>query len=181
MCPISRGDVPILGLSHFVLAHVLCEEPDHSISMLYEGGNKIIWLPNQAYFLHSYDQLIVQLNTLENARRSISGPPSTRRRVRREAAGQTPSHPQWDTGYGSSLLGYQEGGSSYYAHDTTGPSHGAKTYASTEFPHWYYPLERYISYRVDQVQCTVEGVGWIESKMDEFERTQTEVHASIDS
>jgi hypothetical protein len=32
-----QGDVPILGLSHFVHTHVLCEEPDHSISMLYEG------------------------------------------------------------------------------------------------------------------------------------------------
>jgi hypothetical protein len=37
-----KRDVPILGLSHFVRAHVLCEEPDHSISMLYEGGNKVL-------------------------------------------------------------------------------------------------------------------------------------------
>jgi hypothetical protein len=37
-----KRDVPILGLSHFVHAHVLCEEPDHSISMLYEGGNKVL-------------------------------------------------------------------------------------------------------------------------------------------
>jgi hypothetical protein len=28
------GDVPILGLSHYVHAHVLREEPDHSISGL---------------------------------------------------------------------------------------------------------------------------------------------------
>jgi hypothetical protein len=78
MCPemhnvaYIKGGVPIPGLSHFVHAHVLCEEPDHSISMLYEGGNKVLWLPNQAYLLCSCDQLIVQLNTLENARRSIS-------------------------------------------------------------------------------------------------------------
>jgi hypothetical protein len=57
--PYIEGDVPILGLSHFVHAHVLREEPDHSISMLYEGGNKVLWLPNQAYLLRSCDQLIV--------------------------------------------------------------------------------------------------------------------------
>jgi hypothetical protein len=54
-----KGDVPILGLSHFVHTHVLCEEPDHSISMLYEGANMVLRLPNQAYLLHSCDQLIV--------------------------------------------------------------------------------------------------------------------------
>jgi hypothetical protein len=30
-----EGDVPILGLDHFVHAHILREEPDHSLSMLY--------------------------------------------------------------------------------------------------------------------------------------------------
>jgi hypothetical protein len=48
-----KGDVPILGLSHFAQAHVLHEEPDHSIYILYEGGNKVLQLPNQAYLLHS--------------------------------------------------------------------------------------------------------------------------------
>jgi hypothetical protein len=38
------------------------------------------------------------------------------------------------------------------------------------FNHWYYPLERYISYWVEQAECTVEGIQWIESRMDEFER-----------
>jgi hypothetical protein len=112
---------------------------------LYEGGNKVLWLPNQAYLLCSCDQLIVQLNTLENARRSISWPP---RSYLREAAGQTLSRPQWDTRYGSGLPGYQEGGSSYYRHGTPRPSHRARTSASAEFPHWYYPLERYIRYMV---------------------------------
>jgi hypothetical protein len=86
-----EGDVPILGLSHFVHAHVLCEVPDHSISMFYEGGNKVLQLPNQAYLLSSYDQLIVQLNTLDNACHSISGPPRTYKCARWEAEGQTPS------------------------------------------------------------------------------------------
>jgi hypothetical protein len=39
-----EGGVPIIGLSHFVHAHVLCEEPNHSISMLYEGRNKVLLL-----------------------------------------------------------------------------------------------------------------------------------------
>jgi hypothetical protein len=77
----------MLGLSHFVHVHVLHEEPNHSVSMLYEGGNKVLRLPNEAYLLRSCDQLIVQLNTLENARRSISGPPCTRGRARVLLAG----------------------------------------------------------------------------------------------
>jgi hypothetical protein len=39
-----EGDVPILGLDHFVHAHILHEEPDHSLSMTY--GRKAIRLPN---------------------------------------------------------------------------------------------------------------------------------------
>jgi hypothetical protein len=39
-----EGDVSILGLDHFVHAHILHEEPDHSLSMLY--GRKAIQLPN---------------------------------------------------------------------------------------------------------------------------------------
>jgi hypothetical protein len=38
------GDVPVLGLDHFVHAHILCEETDHSLSMLY--GSKVIRLLN---------------------------------------------------------------------------------------------------------------------------------------
>jgi hypothetical protein len=41
-----EGDVPILGLDHFVHAHILREEPDYSVSML--CGHKAIWLPNPA-------------------------------------------------------------------------------------------------------------------------------------
>jgi hypothetical protein len=35
-----KGDVPDLGLDHFVHAHILREDPDHSLSMLY--GHKAI-------------------------------------------------------------------------------------------------------------------------------------------
>jgi hypothetical protein len=40
-CPIMvnlayiEGDVPDLGLGHFVHVHILHEEPNHSLSMLY--------------------------------------------------------------------------------------------------------------------------------------------------
>jgi hypothetical protein len=46
-----EGDVPVLGLDHFVHVHILCEEPDYSVSMLY--GRKAIWLPNPALQLYS--------------------------------------------------------------------------------------------------------------------------------
>jgi hypothetical protein len=39
-----EGDVPIFSLDHFVHAHILREELNHSLSMLY--GRKAIWLPN---------------------------------------------------------------------------------------------------------------------------------------
>jgi hypothetical protein len=42
----TEGDVPILGLDHFVHEHILREEPDFSVSMLY--GHKAIWLANPA-------------------------------------------------------------------------------------------------------------------------------------
>jgi hypothetical protein len=89
-----EGGIPILGLSHFVHTHVLHDETDHSISMLCEGGNKVLWLPNQAYLLCSCDQLIMQLNTSKNVHHSISGPPCTHGHARWEAVGQTPSQPQ---------------------------------------------------------------------------------------
>jgi hypothetical protein len=47
-----EGDVPILGLDHFVHAHIMRENPDHSLSMLY--GRKAIWLPISGLRLFSY-------------------------------------------------------------------------------------------------------------------------------
>jgi hypothetical protein len=41
-----EGDVPVLGLDHFVRTHTFREEPDHSLSMLY--GHNAIRLPNPA-------------------------------------------------------------------------------------------------------------------------------------
>jgi hypothetical protein len=47
------GHVPVLGLDHFVHAHILCEEPDHSLSILY--GCKAIRLPNPDLRLYSFE------------------------------------------------------------------------------------------------------------------------------
>jgi hypothetical protein len=51
----NEGDVPILGLDHFVHAHILREEPDHCLSMLY--GCKVIWLPNLGLQLYSCESI----------------------------------------------------------------------------------------------------------------------------
>jgi hypothetical protein len=45
-------DVPVLGLDHFVHAHILREEPDYFVSMLY--GRLVIQLPNPILRLYSY-------------------------------------------------------------------------------------------------------------------------------
>jgi hypothetical protein len=105
-----------------------------------------------------------------------------------EAAQQTmttpqahPQEPQWDTGYGVGYTGHHEGGSYYLSHGYPEPSLGAKTSASARYPDWYAPLERYVSYEVDQVERAVEGIRRLEQRMDEFAHVQTEMQASIKS
>jgi hypothetical protein len=71
-----EGDVPDLGLDHFVHAHILREEPDHSLSMLY--GHKAILLPNSGLRLYSYKSLTLQFDQMGEARHSFAGPPRTR-------------------------------------------------------------------------------------------------------
>jgi hypothetical protein len=51
------GDVPVLGLDHFVHAHILREEPDYSISMLY--GHKMIRLYPQLPHLYDHGLAIL--------------------------------------------------------------------------------------------------------------------------
>jgi hypothetical protein len=70
-----EGDVPVLGLDHFVHAHILREEPDYSVSMLY--GRKAIWLPNSALRLYSCESLTLQFDRMGEARHSFTGPPRT--------------------------------------------------------------------------------------------------------
>jgi hypothetical protein len=50
-----EGDVPVLSLDHFVHAHILRMEPDHSLSILYD--RKEIWLPNLGLRLYSFESL----------------------------------------------------------------------------------------------------------------------------
>jgi hypothetical protein len=72
-----EGDVPILGLDHFVHAYILCQESDYNISMLYEGGSKVLRLPNPTLALYSYHKLTLQLTQIGDVHHSYSGPPST--------------------------------------------------------------------------------------------------------
>jgi hypothetical protein len=46
---------------------------------------------------------------------------------------------------------------------------------------WYDPLERYISYGVDQAKRVVKGIGRLERRMDDFAHVEMEMQASIDS
>jgi hypothetical protein len=69
-------DVPDLGLDHFVHAHILREEPDHSLSILY--GRKVIRLPNPSLQLYYCESLILQFDRMGEARHSFTGPPRTR-------------------------------------------------------------------------------------------------------
>jgi hypothetical protein len=58
-------DVPILGLDHFVDTHILHEEHNYSIYMLY--GRKVIQLPNPALRLYSCERLTLQFDQMDEA------------------------------------------------------------------------------------------------------------------
>jgi hypothetical protein len=81
-----EGDVPVLGLDYFVQAHILREEPDHSLSMSY--GHTVIRLPNPAIRLYSCESLILQFDQMGVAYHSFTGPPHTHGRARMEATQQ---------------------------------------------------------------------------------------------
>jgi hypothetical protein len=105
-----------------------------------------------------------------------------------EAAQQTttttqahPQEPQWDTGYGGGYSDYHESGSHYPSHGYPKPSLQGGTSASARYPDWYAPLERYISYGVDQAERAVEGIGLLEHHMVDFADMQMEMLTSIDS
>jgi hypothetical protein len=87
-----------------------------------------------------------------------------------------PQEPQWDTGYGDGYSGHHGGGSYYPSNDYPEPSLRARTFVSASYTGWYAPLEQYISYGVDQTERTVEGIGRIERRMDDFAHMQTEMH-----
>jgi hypothetical protein len=70
-----EGDVSVLGLDHFVHVHILCEEPDYSVSMLY--SRKAIQLPNPTLRLYSCESLTLQFDWMGEACYSFVGPPHT--------------------------------------------------------------------------------------------------------
>jgi hypothetical protein len=72
-----KGDVPVLGLDHFVHMHILREEPDYSVSMLY--GRQAIQLPNPALRLYSCESLTLQFDRMGEAHHSFTRAPQTRR------------------------------------------------------------------------------------------------------
>jgi hypothetical protein len=84
--PYIEGDVPIPGLDHFVHAHNLREEPNHSLPMLY--GRKVIRLPNPALQLYSCESLTLQFDQMGEAHHSFTGPPCTCGQAHMEAAQQ---------------------------------------------------------------------------------------------
>jgi hypothetical protein len=71
-----EGDVPVLGLDHFIHTHILREEPDYSVSMLY--GRQAIRLPNSALRLYSCESLTLQFDWMGEACHSFTEPPHTR-------------------------------------------------------------------------------------------------------
>jgi hypothetical protein len=71
-----EGGVPILSLDHFVHTHILREEPNCSVSMLY--GHKVIWLPNPALQLYSCESITLQFDQMGEACHSFARPPRTR-------------------------------------------------------------------------------------------------------
>jgi hypothetical protein len=77
-------DVPVLRLDHFVHMHILHEEPDYSLYILY--GCKVIWLPNLALGLYSCESFTLQFDQMGEACHSFTGPPHTHGRACMEAA-----------------------------------------------------------------------------------------------
>jgi hypothetical protein len=70
-----EGDVPDLGLDHFLHTHILREKPDHSLSMLY--GRKAIWLPNLNLRLYSCESLTLQFDQMGEVHHNFTGPHHT--------------------------------------------------------------------------------------------------------
>jgi hypothetical protein len=78
-----EGDVPILGLDHFVHAHILREEPDYSASILY--GCNAIRLPNPALRIYSRETLTLHFDWMGEEHHSFTGPPRTHGQTRMES------------------------------------------------------------------------------------------------
>jgi hypothetical protein len=84
-------DVPVLGLDHFVHVHILREEPDYSISMLY--GCKAIRIPNPSLRLYSCESLTLQFDRMGETCHSFTRLPHTHGRANMETSQQTTTTP----------------------------------------------------------------------------------------
>jgi hypothetical protein len=147
-----KGDVLDLGHDHFVHAHILHEEPNRSLSMLY--GHKAIWLPNPGLRLYSCKILTLQFDWMGEVRHIFEDHLAlvsklAWRQYSRPLLHRRLTEPQWDTGYGGGDMGYHEGSSYYPSQGYPEPSLRARTFASARYPDWYAPLEQYVSYGVD--------------------------------
>jgi hypothetical protein len=87
-----EGDIPILHLDHFVHVHILREEPDYSVSMLY--GRKVIRSPNPSLSLYSCESLTLQFDQMGEVRHSFAEPPHTHGWAHMQVAQQTTTTPQ---------------------------------------------------------------------------------------
>jgi hypothetical protein len=86
-----EGDVPVLGLDHFVHTHIWSEESNHSLFILY--SHKAIRLPNPGLCLYSCKSLTLQFDWMGEARHTFTGSPMTHGRARMEAAQQATTTP----------------------------------------------------------------------------------------
>jgi hypothetical protein len=86
-----EGDVPVLGLDHFLHAHILHEEPDYSISILWSYGDLVT---NPAIRPYSCESLTLQFDRMGESCHSFTGPLHTSGRAHMEVAQQTMTTPQ---------------------------------------------------------------------------------------
>jgi hypothetical protein len=68
-----EGGIHVLGLDHFIHAHILREKSDHSLYMMY--GRKAIWLSNSGLQLYSCESLTLQFDQMGEACHNFTGPP----------------------------------------------------------------------------------------------------------
>jgi hypothetical protein len=112
-----EGDIPDLGLDHFVHVHILLKEPDHSLSMLY--GRNAIRLPNSGLQLYSCKSLTLQFDWMGEVRHNFIGPLHLWASSHGGSIADhdytvgSPRGAPVDTGYGGGYSGYHEGGSYY--------------------------------------------------------------------
>jgi hypothetical protein len=162
-----EGDVPILGLDHFVHVHILREEPDHSYlcCMVTRRSSYLTrafdWTLLKAlhYSLIGWERHTTALQDHLPLAGKLVWRQHSRPRLHHRLTLRSPS--------GTLGVGVA-------TQVTMRVSLQAGTSTSARYPDWYTPLDWYISYRVDQAEHTIEH------QMDDFAHMQMEMQASID-